>query len=848
MELPNLGARVRAWTPLLERPAMTKAPQLISSASLGLVAMCVASVSGAQSAPTTAHPRIWLDEATRSAIQAQAGASGGPLARAAARCAAARNDPSDYAQGGWQGFEFVTTLSGCLASWVASGGDDDLATAIKYWKVLLDDYQTVGDGLGGDSVVTHDTGYAMRTFAPYSALAYDWLHDAPGVTEALRAHARARFDAWSTYYSTSGYLRHLPGANYQAGYVFAATLMAIAEGGEAGPAGDAHWTNVRDVIWKGDMVPALAAGGVLEGGDWPEGWQYGPLSVLEHALAARAMQDNGVPITGIEAWASSLALRFAHGLTPVTHKTYAAGDSDDDTPHRDPTNGALLAVIAGPASDQAKAWARKLDADLDLTNENPLFDVLAAAATGVSETLPADAPTNYLATGVGNWYLRGAWTAETAWSVFQCSRHLVDDHQHSNAGNWVLTRGVDDLVVDPSPYGSLSTLTGNAPAVDSAVLPSGYSPSQGYWGESTAFVWARQSGSGVAAGRCDYADQFRRSDVPSDVAHALRDFVLVPGGNAATVVLVDRVVTGAAERGLHLRVRTPSSLVLAGDLATATLGSSALGIQRLWSSSGSPNVREMPRAAECPSSDHTCDISRLPSGTEYRLDVSGPSAFAIHVVHAGSDSVSSTPALPLSGGGYRGALVAQGTTRVAVITNDAADGALGGSLVYRVPAGAAVVHVVVDAPVSADGLSEVTSLREGDDCKVEVTPHVGGTQGLSGRPLVLRTSDDCTFADDGTQLPMVPGAGGGGSGGAGMGAGGAAAGSSSAEAGSSGVAGGALAPGPGTEGTVATRGGGTVSSGCSLSAGQESADPRATLALAAIGLWCFSRRRRHAAA
>jgi len=41
---------------------------------------------------------------------------------------------------------------------------------VKYWSVLLDDYQNVGDGLGGDSVVTHDTGYAMRTFAPFSAL------------------------------------------------------------------------------------------------------------------------------------------------------------------------------------------------------------------------------------------------------------------------------------------------------------------------------------------------------------------------------------------------------------------------------------------------------------------------------------------------------------------------------------------------------------------------------------------------------------------------------------------------------------------------------------------------------
>jgi hypothetical protein len=817
--------------------------------------MSVAGIASAQTAPSGPHPRIWLDAATASGMQAQASVANSPVKRAAARCAAAHADPSEYAVGGWQGFEFVTTLSSCLASYVASGGADDLATAIKYWTVLLDDYQTVGDGLGGDSVVTHDTGYAMRTFAPYSALAYDWLHDAPGVTEALRAHARARFDAWSTYYSTSGYLRDLAGANYQAGYTFAETLIAIAEAGEAGQAGDAHWANVRDVIWKKDLVPAFGPGGVLEGGDWPEGWQYGALSVLEHSLAARAMQENGASISGAATWASSLPLRFAYGLTPLAKQSFVGGDSDAATPYRDPDNGALLAAIAGPASEQAKALARKLNLDLKLSNENPLFDALAAATPGAATALPDSSSTNYLAHGSGNWYVRGAWAAETAWGVFQCARHLVDDHQFANAGNWVLTRGGDELVVDPSPYGSLSTLTGNAPAVDSASLPAGYSPSQGYWGKATGLVWARQTGSGVAAARCDYADQFGRSDVASDVTHALRDFVMIPQGSGAAVVLIDRVVTGAADRALHLRVRTPASLALTTDGATGTLASSSLAIRKVWSSSGTPNVRAMPQASECPSSSHTCDVSKLASGSEYRVDVAGPSAFAIHVVNA-QTGAAAPAGLLLSGSGYRGVLVEHAGADVAVITNDTATAEATASLVYRVPAAAGTIHVVVDAPVDADGLSDVSAKRDGSDCEVEVKPHVGSLPGMSARPLVFGAASDCALADDGTRQPPAPGTlpvgvdGDAGAGGAASG------GTAVTRAGGPGMgdvgavsASGALSASIGGQQSPASlevpaQGGASASSGCSLSPLGNGSGNVGLAACGAFGLWLLGRKRR----
>lgn len=735
--------------------------------ALGAASAIINTITGlAAAAPTGAHPRLWLDSSTVAGLKTQVGVKNSPVERGGARCAAARTDPSEYSDGGWQGFEFVTTLSDCLVSWAATGSADDLQTAIKYWNVLLDDYQAVGDGAGGDDVVTHDTGYAMRTFAPYSAIAYDWLHDAPGVSSDLLAHARERFDAWVTYYTQNGYLKDLPGANYEAGYAFAATLIAIAEGGEAGSAGDAHWATVHDTIWGKDLIPALAPGGVLEGGDWPEGWEYGPLSVLELGLAARAMIDNGSAVPGADSWADSVVLRFANGLTPSTRLAFVGGDTQDDTPEQALDNGPLVAAMAGPASAQAKSWALGLNSDLALQNDNSLFDGIALARAGKPSALPADVPTNYLGKGAGNWYVRGDWTPSAVWSVFQCTRRLVDDHEHNDAGNFVLTRAADDLVVDPSPYGTLSTLTSNAPAVDSNSLPDGYSPSQGNWGKTTSLLWARQSGSGIAVARCDYADQFRYEDYASDVSVALRDFVLVPDGDAGEVVLVDRVVTGDAARGLHLRVRTPGDFSLDGDRATATLGGSALSVEHVWSSSGAPSVREMPQASECPSSDHTCDVSRLAAGSEYRLDVAGPAAMALHVVSA-RGSLGDAHAV-LEGDGYRGVVLERASGPVAVVTNGAVNGARASSLVYTAPANA--THVVVDAPVDGSGKSDVAATKDGTNCQVTVTPHAGSKSGFDGAPLVIALDASCAVSDDGMRMmPPSLGGSGGSSGTVGMG-------------------------------------------------------------------------------
>src|SRR5258708_3390335 len=151
--------------------------------------------------------------------------------------------------------------------------------------------------------VWRDTGYAIRFGGPHAALAYDWLHDAPGIDQSLRKDSRVCFGSWISWYTHDGYLHTTPGSNYHAGYVLAKTLIAVATAGED-PAADGMWREVTDDVFNkqivGDGLLGADAGvgqpaGALVGGDRPEGWQDAPLSVVEFALASRALQENGAP-------------------------------------------------------------------------------------------------------------------------------------------------------------------------------------------------------------------------------------------------------------------------------------------------------------------------------------------------------------------------------------------------------------------------------------------------------------------------------------------------------------------------------------------------------------------------
>src|SRR4051812_23125415 len=281
-----------------------------------LVMLLAAAAHAAPPEPSGPHPRMLLDDKLRATWKAMAALEHGPVVGAIALCTDAHDTP-EHDRAVYMGAEWSKVLQACLVAWVATDKPAHAETAIKYFTALLDDLDKVGDKQGGDTAANRDSGYAIRNLAPYTALAYDWLHDVKGMTPALRQKARQRWAAWLDWYKDKGYRARVAGSNYQSGYLAAATLIAIAQGGEAAEEnGPKTWAFVADELWGKDMAAALAAGGILDGGDWPEGWQYGPLAVAHYALAARVARGAGIKVDGVEAWLSSVLRRHVYGLSP----------------------------------------------------------------------------------------------------------------------------------------------------------------------------------------------------------------------------------------------------------------------------------------------------------------------------------------------------------------------------------------------------------------------------------------------------------------------------------------------------------------------------------------------------
>jgi hypothetical protein len=705
------------------------------------IALTQAVLGQGLSEPSDSHPRLFAEPGVQDALAELARKNGSFVQRTVERCREIGSQAQRFAGDGYMGLDWAQYLQACLIAYRATGNEAFGQTALVYFRALIDDLKTVGDAAGGDRAATRDSGYSIRALGPNAALAYDWLHDFPGVDEELRARARQRFRAWTEWYRENGYRARSPGTNYHAGYLFAATLIAVAQGGEAGPDGAQLWRHVVDTIFGADTLPAMRGDGVLVGGDWGEGWQYAPLSVVEYSLAARALQRYGLDAGDLESWLTSIVTRHAYGLVPGTPaRTFAVGDTQVEDAHIPVRAETLVAVIAGPAPLEARQWAEAEMRRLELYGgggDFPLFRSLAEAASVAPSALPrAEWGGRYYAAGIGTLYARFDWSEEGVWFAAMCSRTRDVDHMHPNAGNFVLSRGGDDVIVDPSPYGTLSSLTSNAPTIQSTVLPAEYLPSQAFWSQRTGFRWIRQLGrAGVLLARCDYADQYRIQDTPSDVPFAQRDFVVIPAneGKDAAVLIVDRAQTPGAGQGLHLRFRAVAELAQQGENYAGSIGSTRVEISPVFTSAGAPQLRRLP-AGNCFVSTYTrgnCDAARIPV-SEYRTVLNGPRTEAMHVITATGRSAPKVTAR--QNDALRVVSFEFPEPNVIVVV-----GSVGGEGV-TIPARASIVVLLDEA---AGRAADIATTAEG--CSLKLTS-AAAAPAVSAGPWVANLAADCSWS------------------------------------------------------------------------------------------------------
>jgi hypothetical protein len=784
-----------------------------------LLSASAGSVRAAPATPSGAHPRMFMGATSLAAYQKNATTKGTAAYAIVARCQDAIDNAKNYTtRGGSDGDNWPGSAASCAFAWRATGKAEYLTQAIKYWQASLDDDQTIGDKLGcvvgvatdwskwsGNPpappvliTVTHDTGYPIRWYGPDVALTYDWLAGAAGVSDALLAQTRTCLGAWVDWYSKSGYHRDEPGSNYNAGFVIAKALAGVAIGNDGGA--DGHlWTQTTDELFPNLLVAKGLAGGTtgvgtkagsMLGGDWGEGWQYGPLSVLEYAIATKALEAQGTSQPEMDAWASALALRLMHGTVPKLDGNWVGGDYDSERVYSSPRSEVVDAVrVAG--GDTAANWVTFLAQAQGMKAGTWIYSAIAEARA----TTPTDfraqtpAPTRwYLARGTRAVYARTGWDEAAYWTVFSSAPAIVSDHDHFSASNFVFTRGADHLVVDPSRYGEVSTLATNALSVDSAQLTGNYAQSQSGWSQAE-LAWARGTDDGVYAARSDLTKAFLFTSKPTDVAYAHREWVMLPEGE---IVTIDRAHTGGASLGMNVRFHTNTraggGLKLDGRLATGTVGGSAIAIHAVTLSSGTPTITQ-PEVRECSAScDYPCgmcDAARF-AVDEYQVKPSGPWAVAIHVIDglAASETKAIVGAIgddvydpsPKQNAGVIGAAIFRGTKQSYVIASSAQDGAAGATMTYGVPGTNAARHVVFDAPEDANGKSTVSAAATNGRCVLTITAATGGA-GLTGRPLMFGTSsaaDGCKVTEStdvapGTPPPPSPETGGGGGGGSGCG-------------------------------------------------------------------------------
>jgi hypothetical protein len=637
-----------------------------------------------------------------------------------------------------------------LALCFKAGGKVEYQTAaVKYFVAMLDDRHKVGDKKGGANVVAHDQGYPIRTHGWLGAIAYDWLHDAPGMTPEVKKKFADRITSWTAWFKKEGYQREVPIANYYAGYFGAVAFGGLAIEGEDERAKELRLRTQQ--MWNREVVPVYRA--KLAGGDFPEGWQYGDLVGAIFAMYADAENTAhpgppGAPparsMTGDLPWLEEIPRYYAHAILPDGKHMYDTGDWSEKPAKSTPHALWTLSVVL-PKESAAAKHARALGKQLrQETDEWPWLEALWDEPARPVED-PRAGATSYLSKGTATAIARTAWKEDATWFAASFAPSL-SDHQHLDAGHFALVRGADQLLVDSSGYGSYSSMSHNTILVDDNKETLNYAPNQGTWSD-TAHVERFEDAKDFVYVMGEYTSAYNPSGWPRDqpkrsVSRAERDIVF--SRRSSTVVVYDRITVVKPEYGVTFVVHPGDKADVRGTTARANVGASSVAIASLLPGNAPlRSVKEPTNRGEGPFYDNT-----PPEGkTTFRLEAVSPTGSVerrfLHTFVAGPrvdpavDKPGENAPARLEGDGAHGASIGD---EVFVFPAGAAHPSPA-AMWYRAPLGA-TQHAIVG--LSHGGRYKVTLTKEAGKCRVALAPD-GADRSASPQGVMSLNVADCAL-------------------------------------------------------------------------------------------------------
>jgi hypothetical protein len=627
---------------------------------------------------------------------------------------------------------------------------DYARAGVEYLRALLDDEQKVGDHAGGDDVVHHDSGYGIRTRGCFGAVAYDWLHDTPAMSDDLRKHTVDRLVAWARWFGENGYSHDEPISNYYVGYFGAVAFAGIATQGDDPRATDLLRRAQR--MFDAEIVPAYTHG--LAGGDFPEGWQYGDmvgavLAIFADAEGAEGAEGagGGRSALGELTWLRQAVAFRAHALLPDGKHMLDSGDWNDK-PAVAPPHALLALATVLPANDAAERQARALaKLAADPSEEWHWMVALADDPSRIVQD-PRTGDLAYLARGTGTMTARTDWSARAVW-LSMTSTPALADHQHLDAGHFEIVRGDDALVVDGGGYGSFSSLSHNVIAVDDGKESDPYSPSQSGWGKSTTIArW--ENTRGWSYGLADYASAYDPKGYPSEttrrsVLRADRELFfsrdpIAGSPESARVVVYDRIgVNRPSYRVTFLLHGAAVPRVEGPGLLRIEVGKSVAFAQTLTPAGATPVLVREPTNL----GDGAFYVNDPPDGvTSVRAEVRSPVGSVerrfLHAIVVGPSQMRPPALLRIEGEKVAGVAIGD----EAYVFVQGAPQTRAAPLDYRAPM-SVTRHLVASLAPGARYSVEVE--REGDACRISLEPGNGSITASGAGVLEVDLGTGCTI-------------------------------------------------------------------------------------------------------